>query len=196
MFKNLNFGKSGFKSCVLEKHSISYSCILFLIFNALRSFFLKTGLLFFKNSVFPKFRLIQPIFLSIEIVLKNYCESLSVSINWNWFSINRKSCVKFLKNHIWLIQITFSNSFFSLRFGQAQSSIFCRFRPNILQGFPLLRPVCPLYPFFFIYFQFFMHWRVIFGLSIFWGFLWFKPFFVKLIIGFLFYDVINMILVV
>ena len=111
MFKNLNFGKSGFKSCVLEKHFISYSCILFLIFNALRSFFLKTGLLFFKNSVFPKFRLIQPIFLSIEIVLKNYCESLSVSINWNWFSINRKSCVKFLKNHIWLIQITFSKLF-------------------------------------------------------------------------------------
>ena len=111
MFKNLNFGKSGFKSCVLEKHFISYSCILFLIFNALRSFFLKTGLLFFKNSFFPKFRLIQPIFRSIEIVLKNYCESLSVSINWNWFSINRKSCVKFLKNHIWLIQITFSKLF-------------------------------------------------------------------------------------
>ena len=49
MFENLNFGKTGFKTCVLEKHFISYSCILFLIFNALRSFF--------KNQViFLKFR--------------------------------------------------------------------------------------------------------------------------------------------
>ena len=39
MFENLNFGKTGFKTCVLEKHFISYSCILFLIFNALRSVF-------------------------------------------------------------------------------------------------------------------------------------------------------------
>ena len=155
-----------------------------------KEFLFKNRFIIFQKFCFSKISIeIVPIFLSIEIVLKNYCESLSVSIN-------RKSCVRFLKNQIWLIQITFSNSFFSLRFGQAQSSIFCRFRPNILQGFPLPRPVCPLYPFFFIYFQFFMHWRVIFELSIFWGFLWFKPFFVKLIIGFLFYDVINMILVV
>ena len=39
MFENLNFGKTGFQTCVLEKHFISYSCILFIIFNALRSFF-------------------------------------------------------------------------------------------------------------------------------------------------------------
>ena len=53
---------------------------------------------------------------------------------------------------------TFSNSFFSLRFKQAQSSFFLgHFRPNFLQGFPLSRPVCLLYHFFFIYFQFFMH---------------------------------------
>ena len=133
MFENLNFGKTGFKTCVLEKNFISYSCILFLIFNALRSFFFSKTDLFFKNSVFSEFRLIEPIFRSIEIVLKNNGESLSVSINRNWFSINQKSWISFFKSHIWLIQITFSNSFFSLRFGQAQSSIFCRFRPNILQ---------------------------------------------------------------
>ena len=83
MFENLNFGKTGFKTCVLEKNFISYSCILFLIFNALRSFFFSKTDLFFKNSVFSEFRLIEPIFRSIEIVLKNNGESLSVSINRN-----------------------------------------------------------------------------------------------------------------
>ena len=61
MFENLNFGKTGFKTCVLEKHFISCSCILFLIFNALRSFFQKP-IYFFKNSIFPEFWLIQSIF--------------------------------------------------------------------------------------------------------------------------------------
>ena len=46
MLENLKFGKTGFKTCVLEKHFISYSCILFLTFNALRSFF-KNGFFFF-----------------------------------------------------------------------------------------------------------------------------------------------------
>ena len=51
MFENLNFGKTGFKTCVLEKHYISYSCILFLIFNALRSFF-KNQVIFSKIIFF------------------------------------------------------------------------------------------------------------------------------------------------
>ena len=94
---------------------------------------------------------------------------------------------------------TFSNSFFSLQFEQAPSSIFCHFRQNFLQDFPLPRLVCPLYPFFFIYFQFymhfFMHWRDIFGLYINWGFWCFKPYFVKLINGFCWYLSIFMIYV-
>ena len=53
MIKNLNLGKTRFKTCVLEKHFISYSCILFLIFNALRSFFknwfIFSKILFFQN---------------------------------------------------------------------------------------------------------------------------------------------------
>ena len=110
MFENFNFGKTGFKTCVLEKHLILYSFILFLIFNALRSFF-KNRFIFSKNYVFPEFRLIKPVFRSIEIVLKNNGESLSISINRNWFSINQKSWVRFLKNHIWLVQITFSKLF-------------------------------------------------------------------------------------
>ena len=38
MFENLNFGKTGFKTVVFEKHFITYSCILFINFNALRCF--------------------------------------------------------------------------------------------------------------------------------------------------------------
>ena len=78
--ENLNFGKTGFKTCVLEKHFISYSCILFTKFNALRSLFTKLAE-FFKNLIFPEFRLIQFVFRSIEIAFKILSEPLSVSIN-------------------------------------------------------------------------------------------------------------------
>ena len=110
MFENFNFVKTGFKTCVLEKHLILYSFILFLIFNALRSFF-KNRFIFSKNYVFPEFRLIKPVFRSIEIVLKNNGESLSISINRNWFSINWKSWISFFNSQIWLIQIIFSKLF-------------------------------------------------------------------------------------
>ena len=45
--ENLNFGKTGFKTCVFEKYFISYSCMCFILFNALRSFCVK-------NAVFKK----------------------------------------------------------------------------------------------------------------------------------------------
>ena len=50
MFENLNFGKTGFKTYVFEKLCISYSCILFIIFNALRS--LRTKLVCFSKLCF------------------------------------------------------------------------------------------------------------------------------------------------
>ena len=53
-FENLNFGKTGFKTYVLEKYFISYSCILFLIFNALRSFFKNQVFFFFSKILFFK----------------------------------------------------------------------------------------------------------------------------------------------
>ena len=90
MFENINFGKIGFNTCVLEKYFISYSCILFIIFNALKSFF-KNQVIFFKNSVFLEFQSIQFVFRSIEISFQIFCELLFVSFNRNWFSINRKS---------------------------------------------------------------------------------------------------------
>ena len=92
-FENLNFGKTGFKTSVLEKHFISYSCILFLIFNALRSFFQKPVFLFFKNSIFLEFRLIQSVFRSIEIAFKILSEPLSISINRKSRIRDRKSVV-------------------------------------------------------------------------------------------------------
>ena len=112
MFENLNFGKTGFKTCVLEKHFISYSCILFLIFNALRSV-LKNQVFFLWNSVFSKFSIYPICFWSIEISFKILCEPLSVSIDWNCFSINRISWIRFFKNGSWLFQKHFFKSFLS-----------------------------------------------------------------------------------
>ena len=111
MLENLNFRKIGFNTCVLEKNFILYLCILFIIFNALRSFFKNQVIFFSKNSVFPEFWLIQSVFRSIEITFKIFCELLSISINRNWFSINWKSWISFFKSQIWLIQIIFSKLF-------------------------------------------------------------------------------------
>ena len=148
MFENLNFGKTGFKTCVLEKYFISYLCILFLIFNALRSFF-KNWFIFFKNFVFLEFRLIQSVCWSIEIAFKILSEPLYVSkLIFDQLKIVNKL---FLKLDLNLFNSPFSKVFklFSLQFGQAPSSIFYHFRPNFLQIFPLPRPVFPLHPFFF-----------------------------------------------
>ena len=54
MVENLNFGKTGFKTCVLEKHFISYSCILFIKFYTLRSFCINL-LCFSKTCFFQNF---------------------------------------------------------------------------------------------------------------------------------------------
>ena len=69
MFENLNFGKTGFKTCILEKHFISYSCILFIIFNALRSFF-KNHIIFSKMLFFQNFDWFNPFFDQSKLHLK------------------------------------------------------------------------------------------------------------------------------
>ena len=163
MFENLKFGKTGFKTCVLEKHFISYLCILFLIFNALRSVF-KNQVLFFQKCCFPDFRLIQSVFRSIEISFKILCELLSVSINRNWFLINRNSWIKFFKNSVLTCSNIFFKTFFSLSdSGKAPQRFFCRFPPNFLQSFSLPKPVCLFYPSFCIVFLNFMHFLMVFG---------------------------------
>ena len=135
--------------------------------------FFKNRFIFSKNSVFPEFRLIQSVFRSIEITFKILCELLSVSINRNWFSINRKSWVRFLKKSYLTCSNHFSKLFqtpFSLsnsnkhnpQFFVVFDQIFCKVL--LSQG----RYVHYTLSFSFIFsFSciFFMHWRVIFGLS-------------------------------
>ena len=82
MFENLNFGKTGFKTCVFEKLCISFSCILLIFFNAWRNL-CKNLAIFFKTVFFLDFRLIEAIFRSIEIDSKFFGEPLFVSINQN-----------------------------------------------------------------------------------------------------------------
>ena len=53
LIENLIFGRSGFNTSVFEKHFISYSCILFIIYCTLRSFCIKmlcfSKICFFQN---------------------------------------------------------------------------------------------------------------------------------------------------
>ena len=92
--------------------------------------------LFFQKNIFPDFRLIQTIFRSIEISFKNLGELLSISIDWNCFSINRILWIRFFKNGSWLFQKHFFKSFLSflslslslsLRFKLGSTSVFCCF---------------------------------------------------------------------
>ena len=117
------------------------------------------------------------------------------------FLINRISWIRFFKIQC----LTHSKHFFkknfnfslSLRPGKAKSSNFCHFPPNLLQGFPLPKPVSPFYPSFCILFHVcmhkFMHFFEIFGLCINWDFCLLKPYFMKLINGFCCYIDIFMI---
>ena len=118
--KILILGRLGLKLFFL-KNIISHTHAFLLInFNALRCFY--TVSLFFSKTVFFFFlsknfvslcllRLIQSAFRSIKIVLKFLKKPLSVSINRNWFSINRKSWIRFFKIRVWLVQTYFSKSF-------------------------------------------------------------------------------------
>ena len=138
LFENLNFGKTGFKTYVLEKHFISYSCILFIIFNALRSFF-KNQVIYSKMLFFQNFNWSKLFIRSIETAFKIFCEPLSVSINRNWFLINQNSWIRFLKNQIWLVQTsffkTFQNFFLSLWLGKAPQRFFLSFSSKFLARF-------------------------------------------------------------
>ena len=78
--ENINVWRTGFKTCVFEKHFISYSCIIFIKYNALRSFCTKL-LWFFKNLFFLEFRLIEPVFRSIKIAIKIFGLSMPDSID-------------------------------------------------------------------------------------------------------------------
>ena len=80
LIENLDFGRSRLNSSVFEKLLISYSCISFMKYYALRSFLHKIAL-FFKNLFFLDFRSIEPVFRSIKIVIKIFGLSLLDSID-------------------------------------------------------------------------------------------------------------------
>ena len=107
--KILILGKLGLK-LVFWNNISSHTHAFYSFYSMLWGVFQKPSY-FFKNSVFPEFRLIQSIFRSIEITFKILCELLSISINRNWFSINWKSWISFFNSQIWLIQIIFSKLF-------------------------------------------------------------------------------------
>ena len=169
LIENLNFGKTRFNSCVFEKHFISYSCILFLKFNALRNFYIK--LLCFSNLwFFQNFDWSNLFFDRLKFRLKFWsafvCFDRSSIANGSieaffidriYFSINRKSRWEFFKNFCFHAVSIISNFFkplFSLiRSVKSTKAIFCRFPPKILQGFSPLRLVRPFYPSFCIYFH-------------------------------------------
>ena len=97
----------------------------------------------------------------------------------------------FLKVKFELFKSLFQNVFKLLFLSPIRTSTilnFLSFSTKCFARFSSPKGGSPLYPFFFIYFQlymhFFMHWRVIFGLCINWGFWCIKPYFVKLINGF------------
>ena len=110
MFENLMFGKTGFKTCVLKKHFISYSYILFLIFNALRNVF-KNPVIFSKMMFFQIFDWSNLFFDQSKFLLKfsvSFC--LFRSIETNFRSIENRKWA-FLKVRSWTVQSIFFKSF-------------------------------------------------------------------------------------
>ena len=194
---------------------ISYSCILFIKYYALRSFCIKL-LCFSKNWFFPEFRSIEPISRPIEIAIKNlvwFCVFRSVidrywinqrhfqSIEPNFRSIENRRESFFFKKKLWVSHVhhifkTFETLFSLSLIGLRVKANFCRFPPILLQGFCPLRPVRPLHLSFFIYFQvsciFFMYFRDNFETMKIWEFWWFKPFLSQLINEFLLWDDIQL----
>ena len=164
----------GYVQVFFEKPLISYSCILFMKYHALRSLCISL-LCFSKIWFFHIFNRSNLLLDRLKLRLKFCFES-----TWlNRFSINARSiecnfrsiksvfqsienCSKsFLKHEIFTCSSLFKTFQKALSLSlwpiQIQSQFFCRFPSNFLQGFCLLAPVRPFYPFFFGLISFFMH---------------------------------------
>ena len=133
--RNFIFGKFGLK-IFFENHIITYSCILFLNFNALSWFYFFQKTVFFLKFSEPLPISIDPFYFSINRKFLNMFERasdcfdrsklffdqsnffqivllkpLSVSIDQGWFSIDRNSWIMFFKSHIRLFQRHFFKTF-------------------------------------------------------------------------------------
>ena len=60
-------------------------------------------LVFSKICFFPKFRSIEPIFQSIEIAIKNFGQSLSISID-AWLILDQSKHFRSIEPNFWLIE--------------------------------------------------------------------------------------------
>ena len=169
LFENLNFGKTGFKTSVFEKYFISYSCIIFIKYYALRSFCIKL-LCFFKKLFFPEFQSIEPISRLIEIAIKILvwlCVFRSVldcfwinrryfqSIESNFQAIKNRieSFLNLCFSHVLHYSNFFQNSFSLYLINLSVKARFLLFSSKFFWGFCHLRPVRPFYLSFFIYFH-------------------------------------------
>ena len=186
--RNFIFGKIGLQFLflkIISSHTHVFCSSISMLW-VIPKYFSKT-VFFLKILVsLCLFRLIRSVFSTnrnyFEIVLKFFNEPLCVSINRNsWIRFKKK--IRFD-----LFKPLFQNFFLSLRLSKAPQQFFCRFPPNLLQGFSLPKPVCLFYPSFCIVFHVscIFSWVLgtIFRLCIFWDFWWIKPCFVKLINGF------------
>ena len=161
MIENLFFlGKTGFKTSVFEKDFISYSCILFIKYYALRTFCIK--LLYFSKKIdFSR--------ISIEIVIKNLVWFYLFRSMLNRCWINRRH-FQLIKSNFWSIEnciesflttlcfltfITFSKLFkhfsLSLWLVKVSKQIFVVF-PRFFCKFLFSKAGKTFIPFLFIYF--------------------------------------------
>ena len=137
MFENLKFRKTGFKTCVLEKYFISYSCILFLIFNALRNVF-KNHIIFSKMMFFQIFDWSNLFFDQSKSFLKFLVSLCLVWLIEPVFRSIEHHESSFLKTQFWLVQTSFQNFskfFFSLSDSARLHRNFLLFSSKILAKF-------------------------------------------------------------
>ena len=167
MIENFVFGKSGLNSRVFEKLFISYSCILFIKYYALRSFCIEMLCFFSKNLIFSDFQSIEPVAQPIEIAIKNLVwicltrlmlDRSNVIFDRSNLIFDHSKIVQrvFLKHKFFMCSSlfqTFSKTFWlSLSSTGPSQAEFCCFPSNFFKGFCLLAPVRPFYPSFFCLF--------------------------------------------
>ena len=196
MFKKLVFGRSGLNSSVFEKLYISYSCILSIKQCDLRSFYIKM-LYFSKNYFFQIFDR-SNLLLNRSKMWQKLGLNLPGSISSRLVLDRSNMILKGFSHVLITLLILFQKLSLSLSLSPSfldwstSNLFFVIFFLIFLKGFCLQVLIRPYYPFFFILFTFFMHFRCNFRTNRFLGF-WFLSWFrSKLIIGFLFLDVIKM----
>ena len=173
MIENLNLGKTRFKTSVFEKHFISYSCILFIKFYTLKSFYINL-LCFSKNCFFQNFDRLNLFLNQLKFWLKFWLASVcfdwcsidagsfeAFSINWTYFSINRKSYREFFKNlgfsHVQSLFKSFKHFFSLYSIGQGIQPIFLSFSSDLFARFFSPKASKTLLPLLFLLFLVFMH---------------------------------------